>query len=289
MANTLVDSKVVTQMVNEKMKGKGVLANLAVSLGNLPNGVHEGGTWVIEKFAHLGEMVNLAKGDAIPLEDIKATESQESIEHKAKGFIVYDIEKETSIGGHSIIDMKSEDLARIRVRALEKSLGSKLVNAPLQYAASSADNITVDDINEALVTAFGDDLDETEFTDGGIVINSKLLNAVMKMDEFVKIDRTYAKAGNGIIRNGLVGFWRGYIPVFLSDVTTYDTTKNECITYILKNGAIGYKDVAGELEVARNASKKADELYDDYMFVTGVINDTKAVVVRKTIPTPVQL
>lgn len=278
MANTLLKSEVITQMVNEKMKGKEKLMALAGDLGNLPNGVQAGDTFTMIKFKHLTEMVDLAKGGTIATEDIVSTKSSETIEHKAKGVKLLDIERETTIGGKSVLDMKIDDLSAIRVRAIEKSLGDKLVKAPLKYAVASATSLLAVEINTALQTAFGDAQDTDEFA--GIVVNSKVATSFYSMDEFVKADLTFTQNGNGIVRGGVIGTFRG-IPVIMSDVTTY--VGGECVTYIIKKNAIGYKTVAGEVEVSRNASQKATEIYDDVMFVTGITDDTGVVVLRKTI------
>lgn len=278
MANTLLKSEVVTQMINEQMKGREKLMALAGDMGSLPNGVQAGDSFSIIKVAHLGEMVDLTKGQTIALEDLQTTKSSETIEHKAKGFQLYDIEKETTIGGKSILDKKIGDMADIRVRAIEKSLGSKLLNAPLKYATAGTDKVTADEINQALQVAFGDAQDTDDFA--GIVVNSRVATGFYSMPEFVKADFTFTKDGNGVVRGGVIGTFRG-IPVIMSDVTTY--VGSECVTFIIKKGALGYKKVAGEVEISRNASKKADEVYDDLMFVTGVIDDSGVVVLRKTI------
>lgn len=278
MANTLLKSEVITQMINEQMKGKEKLMALAGDMGNLPNGVQAGDTFSIIKVAHLGEMVDLVKGETIALEDLQTTKSSETIEHKAKGFQLYDIEKETTIGGKSILDKKIGDMADIRVRAIEKSLGGKLLNAPLKYATAAADKVTADEINNALQVAFGDAQDTDDFA--GIVVNSRVATGFYSMPEFVKADYTFTKDGNGVVRGGVIGTFRG-IPVIMSDVTTY--VGSECVTFIIKKGSLGYKKVAGEVEVSRNASKKCYEVYDDLLFVSGVIDDSGVVVLRKTI------
>ena len=280
MANTLLKSEVITKLINEQMKGKEKLMALAGDMGSLPNGVQAGDTFSIIKVAHLGEMIDLVKGESIELEDLQTTKSSETIEHKAKGFQLYDIEKETTIGGKSILDKKITEMADIRVRAMEKSLGGKLLKAPLKYACADANVITADELNNALQTGFGDDQDTDSFA--GIVVNSRVATGFYSMPEFVKADFTFTKDNNGVVKGGVIGTFRG-IPVIMSDVTTYDTAKSESITFIIKKGALGYKTVAGEVEVTRNASMKADEVYDDLMFVTGVIDDTGVVVVRKTI------
>lgn len=280
MANTLLQSDVITRMINEAMTGKEKLMGLASDLGNLPNGVHAGNTFTIVKYQHLGEMVDLAKGDTIAIEDLVATESQETIEHKAKGFTIFDIEKETTIGGKSLLDNKISDMADIRIRAIEKSLGNKMAKAPLKYAVASATEVTEDEINNALQQAFGDDQDYDTFA--GIVVNSKVATGFYTMNGFVSADLTHTQGGNGIVKGGIIGKFRG-IDVIMSDVTTYDTTKNEALSFIVKKDAIGYKIQAGEVEVARSANKKADEVYDDIMFLTGVISEAGVCVLRKTI------
>lgn len=278
MANTLLKSEVITQMINEQMTGREKLMALAGDMGNLPNGVQAGDTFSIIKVAHLGEMVDLVKGQTIALEDLQTTKSSEVIEHRAKGFALYDIEKETTIGGKSILDKKIGDMASIRVRSIEKSLGAKLLEAPLKYATVGTDKVTADEINNALQVAFGDAQDTDDFA--GIVVNSRVATGFYSMPEFVKADYTFTKDGNGVVRGGVIGTFRG-IPVIMSDITTM--VGAECVTFIIKKGALGYKKVAGEVEISRNASKKADEVYDDLMFVTGVIDDGGVVVLRKTI------
>ena len=274
--NTLLKSEVITQLINEQMKGKEKLMGLASDLGSLPNGVQAGDTFSMLKVAHLTEMVDLTKGDVIPTEDIQVTKSSETIEHKAKGFTLYDIEKETTIGGKSMLDLKINDMADLRVRAIEKSLGDKLVNAPLTYASNDMNEQVLID---GLEKAFGDSQDADDFA--GIIINSALANDFLKMDGFIKTDITYTAEGNGIVRNGQLGVWRG-IPVIMSNVCTVSTDSEMYSTFVIKKNSIGYKTVAGQVEVSRNASKKCDEVYDDLMFVTSVIDDTGVLVISTT-------
>lgn len=62
MANTLLQSDVITGMINEAMVGKEKLMGLASDLGSLPNGVHAGNTFTIVKYQHLGKWLTLLKG-----------------------------------------------------------------------------------------------------------------------------------------------------------------------------------------------------------------------------------
>lgn len=283
MANTLINGEIIARIIDEKMVGKAKLMGLATSLGDLDNGVQAGDTYSIIKFKHLDDAVDLVKGEAIPVEDVQATKTSETIEHKAKGVNVYDIEKETTIGGKSIEDKVADNMASIFVKAVEVSLGEKLVKAPVKFATAGALAITADEINQALTTAFGDNQDTSDFSTGGIVINSRLAPAFYAMPEFVDAGKTYTAQGNGIVQAGVIGYFRG-IKVVMSDIATYDTTKSECVSFILKNDVVGYKKVKVEnIETQRNAQFKRDEIFGDLMFVTGIVDDTGIVVMRKTI------
>lgn len=281
MANTLIKGEIIARIIDEKMVGKAKLMGLATDLGNLDNGVQAGDTYSIIKFKHLDDAVDLVKGEAIPVEDVQATKTQEKIEHKAKGVNVYDIEKETTIGGKSIEDKVADNMANIFVKAVEVSLGEKLVKAPVKFAVAGATAITADEINQALTTAFGDNQDTADMS--AIVINSRLAPIFYSMPEFVDIGKTYTADGNGLVSAGVIGYFRG-IKVVMSDIATYDTTKSECVTFVLKNDVVGYKKVKLEnIETQRNAQYKRDEIFGDIMYVTGVIDDTGIIVMRKTI------
>lgn len=281
MANTLIKGEIIARIIDEKMVGKAKLMGLATDLGNLDNGVQAGDTYSIIKFKHLDDAVDLVKGEAIPVEDVQATKTSEKIEHKAKGVNVYDIEKETTIGGKSIEDKVADNMANIFVKAVEVSLGEKLVKAPVKFAVAGATAITADEINQALTTAFGDNQDTADMS--AIVINSRLAPIFYSMPEFVDIGKTYTADGNGLVSAGVIGYFRG-IKVVMSDIATYDTTKSECVTFVLKNDVVGYKKVKLEnIETQRNAQYKRDEIFGDIMYVTGVIDDTGIIVMRKTI------
>ena len=129
---------------------------------------------------------------------------------------------------------------------------------------------------------WGDDQDDSSYS--AIIINSKLLPSFYKMDGFVNSTKTYTHDGNGTIVNGVVGYYRT-IPVVLSNVGTFDSTANECKSYILKKGALGKKDKKQgvEIELDRVAKFKRTDIFADELFVIGLIQKDGACIVRKTI------
>ena len=275
----LIQTTVIESIIQEQLKGKGKLVNLASDLGNLPNGVQNGETHKFIKFKHIAEPTVLVKGQPIEVEELQSKETFETVKHIGKGVEIYDYDKETVIGGKGMVDIASEQLASVFVRSLEKDLGEKLLVAPLKYKIASKTVITAQEINTAISTGFGDD-QETEDM-GAIVVNSMLAPSFYAMPEFVDINKTYATNGNGKVSNGVIGLFRG-IPVVMSDVSTFKD--GECVTFILKKGAFGYKKVKGfNTEVSRVAKYKKNEVYADMMYVVGITNDTGVIVVRNTV------
>lgn len=65
-------------------------------------------------------------------------------------------------------------------------------------------------------------------------MNSRLLPSMLSMDSFVSVEKTYKHDGNGLIKNGLIGFWFG-IPCVLTNNGTYKNS--ECVSYMIKKGA----------------------------------------------------
>ncbi|MDF2544246.1 MAG: hypothetical protein K0S47_3964, partial [Herbinix sp.] len=96
-------------------------------------------------------------------------------------------------------------------------------------------------------------------------------------------EKAYVTDGNGIVRGGLVGYFLG-IPVVMTDKGTYDSTANECITFIIKKNSLGYmtkRDINTEEE--REASYKRSTIYSDMIYAVKLLADDGIVVVRKTI------
>lgn len=276
----MIKTEVFTKIVEEKMKGNAKLLNFATDMGELPNGVQAGETHTILKWKHIGEAKDLKKGEKIETEEMQNETSKETIEHKAKGILIYDYEKKTSVDGMSAEDRGARQIAEVLTRAREKSLATKMLKAPLKFATADKNAITAQELNQAMVTGFGDNQDTADMA--CILINSRTSACFYTMPEFVDSMKTYnGLNGNGIVQNGVIGYFRG-IPVVMADYSTFDN--GECVTFIIKKGAIGYKNCgAVGIESVRNAEYKRDEIYGDDLFVTGVLDDSGVIVMRKTI------
>lgn len=274
----IIVPEVYANLVTEKVKGKVKISQLADTLGVLTGEV--GNTVTFPMFKALSDAVLMAKGDSITPEQLAQTSSNKSIMQYGKGVKVYDIEDLTALG--RMLENGAEQQARIFARALDNEMVKDIdTNAILKSATVGANEITESELINGF-TLFGDEQDNDEFA--GVVINSLLAPSFYAMNGFIKSDVTYSKEGNGIIRNGVIGFYRGTIPVILSDVNTYDSTKLECKSYIIKKGALGIMPKRNVLvEEQRHAETKSTDLYADYIFACGLIQKDGVAILRKTI------
>lgn len=277
----IIVPEVYSEVLAEKINGQVKIAQFALELQGLDEFAEEGDKVSFPRWSALSDAEDLVKGNAINAEELAQTKVTKEVKHKAKGVTIFDIDAKTGKG--NFLENAVGQQARIFAKALDDELVKDIdANATLKHSTSGADLIEEEDLINGF-NLFGDDQDNETFA--GIVINSKLLPSFYGMAGFTSKDKTYVADGNGIVINGVIGYYRGTIPVILSDVNTYDSSKNECKTYIIKNGALGKKSKTGgvNIEVERDASKKATNVYADNMFVTGLIDTEGVAILRLTI------
>ncbi len=272
----LIQKQIYADLVREKFDGKVKILNLSNDLGNL-DGMGAGESISFPKWSLIGNPTEMAKGDAISTEELAQTETFASIKQIGKGVVVYDSSNQTSLGNQ--LTEGATQTAIVMARKLDDDLIAEAKTSAFQATCSSATALTSAEIETAMLN-YGEERDVEEFA--GIVINSLLIPSFYAMNEFTDATNTTAMAGNGIIRNGLLGFYRG-IPVFISDKGTHDGNANECVTLIIKKGSLGYK-MAKELDVEleREAKYKRTNIYADMMYAVKLIKDDGVVVIKST-------
>lgn len=281
MANeNIIVPEIYSNMVTEKVKGLVKISSYATDLGELDNFAQEGDSITFPSFKALSDAEILTRGAKISKEELKQTSTKKSIVHYAKGVHILDIDAMTGKG--NFLENAVSQQARIFAKARDKECVKDIdTNAVLKVATVGANEITQGELNEGF-NLWGDEQDSDTYD--AIIINSRLLPSFLVMDGFVSTNLTYTTDQNGIVRNGVVGFFRG-VPVVLSDVGTFDSTASECKTYILKKGALGRKDKKNgvEIEVKRDAETKANDIFADEIFVIGLIQIDGVAILRKTI------
>ena len=274
---SIIVPELYSQMTNEKVKGKYKIANMATVLGELSGDV--GDTVTFPMFKALSDAELMEKGDKISTEELSQTSDSKKIMQYGKGVKVYDMDDLTALG--KLIDQAQEKQATLFAKALDNEMVKDIdKQALLKSSTLEAKAITEDELNAAM-QLFGEQ-DNSDFA--GIVINSLLVPSFYKMDGFVNATKTYVNGANGKIENGVIGYFRGSIPVVLADGNTYDSTTNECKTYIIKKGSLGVMPKRGLfIEASRDASTKSTDIYADMIFACGLIQKDGVVIVRKTI------
>lgn len=275
--SNLIIPEVYAGIVREKFLGRVKVANLVADLGFLKN-TTVGDTVTFPKFRTITNPNEVVKGTPIEVEELTQTSSQATIKQVGKGVRVYDIDDLTAFG--NFVQESATQQAIVFARKLDLDLIEEAKTSPLKHSVEVKDKLTSTDLNGAL-NLYGDEQDTEDFS--GIVINSVLLPSLYAMPEFIDKTKTIVSENNGIITNGLVGFYRN-IPVFLSDHGTYDDTNQEPITLIIKKNSLGYmtkRDINIELE--RMAKLKATDVVGDFIYAVKLTDDAGVVVLKKTI------
>ena len=270
-----IKATIYADMVREKFEGKVKVLNLATDLGKLEN-VGRGDTISFPKWSLIGDASEMTKGTPLETEELQSTEQTVKVKQIGKAVRVYDSENVTSLGNQ--VDEGATQTATVMARKLDNDLIANLKDAPFQSPVADGKKITSAEIETSLLH-FQDERDIDLFS--GIVINSLLIPSFYAMPEFTDATNTTTVAGNGLITNGLLGFYRG-IPVFISDKGTFDDTTQGCVTFIIKKGALGYmlaKDL--DIELEREAKLKATDIVADMIYATALVKDDGVVVLRK--------
>lgn len=271
---------VFADAINQKM---GVALKFGMLCDDVTDQVSEitecGDTVNFPKYDRVADIGEITKGTAVTPEEVSMTENKATIKQTGGAIRVYDRD-EVQIKGRTLDNM-AQQLADGMAKDLDDALSAvALAKSTKKSPQANATSVTADEIWTAL-DLFGDDRDTDRFK--GMAIHSKLLSSFMKMDEFVDVQKTYQADGNGIIKNGLVGYFAG-IPVYLTNNGTYDSSKNETITYIVQKGAVGYvnqKDVTVEIE--REAKLFANDIVTNRLYAVNVLDSDGIVILRKTV------
>ncbi len=281
MANTLVIPELFSEAVNSKMEVSLRIGKLAIDMTDLAEDIRTcGDTIHFPTFDRIGDVATVVKGTPIVPEEVNMSDSTAKIKQVAKSVRIYDKDS-TQVKG-AMKDRIADQLGEVMAKNVDFSLVEEMDNTTAyKVPTTAAESITDSEIEEGF-DCFGDDVDSANFA--GILINHRLRKAFIAMDEFTAISKTYAKDCNGVVENGIVGYWLGVIPVIICDNNTYDTEKKECKTYIIKKNALGViwqKEVT--IEEEREGKLLATDLIASDLYAVKLLNTKGCVILRKTI------
>lgn len=270
---------VFSDCVNEKMGVALKFANLAEDVTDSVAEITECGNEInFMKYDRIAEITEITKGTAVVPKEVSMTENKAPVKQTGGAIRVYD-KDEVQIKGKTMDNM-AQQLADGMAKDLDDALSAvALAKATKKSPQANATSVTADEIWTALAL-FGDDQENW----AGMAINSRLLPSFLKMEEFTSIEKTYQTANNGIIKNGLVGYFMGMIPVYLTNNGTWDSSANETITYICKKQSLGFvnqRDVT--VEVEREAKLFANDIVTNRLYAVNVLDADGIVILRKTV------
>lgn len=279
MANTvnqnLIVPEVYSGLVREKISGYTVMATAAKKIDVLKG--NPGETVSFPRWSYLGDAVDIIPGNPMPKTSLKQTSTQATIRMIAAPAVsVNDYDNAVSFG--NALDEASKQQAIAMARKLDTDLINCAISTPLKSQPVTANTLEFDDLMNAL-KLFGDEVDTEDFA--FIAIHSLLIPSFVAMPGFVDASNTMVTAGNGIVHNNLLGYWRG-IPVVLTD-RLYDSKNQEAYSLIIKNRSLGI--IPKEeifIETEREASTRTTTVYCSTYYATALIDESGVVLVKKS-------
>lgn len=282
MPNTLIIPEVFADAVNAKLDSTLRIGRVAFDATPAVSEVMQyGNTIHFPKLKRVVSASEVTKGTAIVPAAVDMADMSATVKQVAGAARVYDVEANQIKG--RVMDNMVTQVAEAMAAKIDTDLVTAMdTDIVYKQAASVANSITATELISTL-TLFGDDIDTSSFA--GIIVNSRLLHSLMAMDEFTNVERTYNKAeqSNGLIVDGIVGYFIG-IPVIVCNTGTFDTTANECKTYIVKRDALGYvfqRDIQVELE--RESKLLATDIIASSLYAVKLLDTAGAAVLRKTV------
>lgn len=276
---SLVIGSVYADAVNSKLGTALKMKDIATDYTDMVSDILVYGNEVhFPTFNRLSDAEEVTKGTALVPEEVGMSDSTAKVKQTGKSVRIYDKDKAQIKG--AVVDAMASQTAEVMAKKIDFDLISEMVDNAV-YKTALPGELTVTAIDSAF-DVFGDQVQNSSFS--GIVAHGKFRSAIMRMDEFTKIDKSYAVSGNGIVDdNNCIGFWNGTIPVYLSD-QMWDATNSEPIMAVVKTGAIGYimqKETTVEEE--REAKLLATDLVASNLYACKLL-DTKGVsILKKTI------
>ena len=272
----LIIPEVFADTVNENFSVRLRAANLATDYTDEVDDLALCGDTVhFPTFDEISDASVVTKGTPIIPATVNSTDSSATIQQVGHAVRIYDRDA-IQVKGKTVENM-AKQLAFKMAKAVDADLVSSLI-ADAAYKDATLTTLTAADIDAAF-DVFGDDVDNDTFA--GMLINSRLRSTIQNMDEFINSQRTNVAVDNGIVRHGLIGFWNGTIPVYVSDNGTYDSTNSKSLLAIVKKGALGIAwQKVPEIEESREALLRATDIVVDELYAAKLIRTDGASVLQ---------
>ena len=269
MANTLINNVVLGEVIGASLPNKLKFAPIA-KINNTLTSV-AGDTIKVEKYAYIGEAVEVGEGKEIPISDLSMTSQDVKVTKSAKGFSLTDED----------VVRRGQEVISEGKKQLEMSLSDKM-DTDCYLASKQAklkyDGCTKTICYESIVNAvacFGEEEDE---------VKVMYINPLQKAS--LQLDPMFTKAsgmGDKIVSTGVFGEIAGVQLIVSGKVKAVDKTIDgkKVKVYenpILKEGAIGIEMAKNVLvEEERRAKYTTTDYFATEHYVAYLKDEKKAV------------
>lgn len=224
-------------------------------------------------------------GSVLTPSEVSMTDSTAKIKQVGKAVRVYD-KHSVQVKG-KLIDAMAEQIGEAMADAIDKDLVKEMDENAVYKVYMEKKPDTTDDVILTLETvekAFDCFGDKADVNTAGIIINSRLRKSFINMAEFTRTEYTYSNVANGGVANdGVIGYWRGSIPVILSDNGTYDEKKKNAKAYVVKKNALGIiKQKDASIEEQRESLRKATLISADELYAVKLLDPKGIVIIERT-------
>ena len=276
---TLFIPQVFSDAINEKLGTTLKWGSISVDATSMvPEIKNYGDTVHFPKIKRTAVITTPVKGTPMTPAELDMSDSTASIKYVASPFRVYDIDKAQVKG--DVQNRVIEQIGDAMAKQIDTDLAAEADHTVFKTATAEADNISSNELQSGFDN-FGDNVDTDTFA--AIVINPRLRSWFTEMPEFVDTALTYQTNGNGLVKNNIIGYYFG-VPVICTANGTYDSTKLECKTYIVKKNALSYifqKNIT--YNEAYNPLLLATDISASSLYAVKLLNETGIVVLRKTV------
>lgn len=258
--------EVFADAVNAALGVKLRVGNLATDYTNLVDEITTYGDEVhFPVIDRITDATVVTTGTTMIPDTVSMSDSAATIKQVGKSVRIFD-KYSVQVKG-ALKDRLAEQLGESMAKAVDADLVNS-IRSEAVYKDSTLTALTQADVDAAF-NVFGDDVDNETFA--GILINSRLRSAFMNMDAFIDSRKTYAANGNGIVKDGIIGYWNGNIPVYVSNNGTYNDNKS--LLAIVKKDALGVVwQKVPTVEEEREAKLLATDLVASEMYATKLVH-----------------
>lgn len=276
----LVQPEIFAEAINDKLRVNLKVGSCAFDATEYVGEIKQSGDTVhFPILNRIGDAAELTDNEELTPERVSMTDNSAKIKEIGKAVRVLDKEEIQAKG--SVMDKIVAQLAEVMAKKIDADLAKAIDDeAVYKQVAAGADVVTKAEL-DATIALFGDQIDSDTFA--AWVINSRLVSSFMDMDAFVSASLTHTNEGNGIVKNGVIGYLYN-VPIMVSNNGTYDDAKKECKTYLIKKDALGYvfqKDISVEEE--RLPKLRATDIVTTSLYACKLIDAKGVAVLRKTI------